>query len=364
MSALRERLHAAPKVWAGAGAAAAAVLLLLWMAGLLTPGKIRPGTVPPAAERRAAEPTVQVRVEEVPIVREAIGTVRSRVTAAVASKVMANVLEVAVTAGSAVHQGDLLVRLDARDLEARLREAEAHARAARAELERTAADHRRFADLITRGAVTQQEYEEVRARYTTAQSQMQAAEQAIAQARVALGYAGITAPMDGVVAEKMVDPGDLAVPGKPLVMLHDPRQLRIDAGVAEELAPHLEIGAPVVVGVDALGKTFSTRIDEIIPRADPVTRTITVRAALPADEGLQPGMFGRLTFPGGSMRILSIPRRAVRQIGQLESVQVMTPDGPRSRHVQTGVVRGDQVEILAGLDPGETVVLPAEQRHD
>jgi RND family efflux transporter MFP subunit len=258
----------------------------------------------------------------------------------------------------------VLIRLDGRDLAARLREAEAGAGTARAVLGGAEADFRRFEALIARHAVTQKEFEDVRTGYAMAQSRLQAAEQAVAQARVALGYAEIAAPIDGVVAEKMIEPGDLAVPGKPLLMLHDPQQLRIEAAVAGELAPRLALGAAVTVHVDALGKSFSTQIDEIIPRADPVTRTIAVRAALPAGEGLQPGMFGRLSFPIGSMRTLSIPRRAVRRIGQLESVQVMTPSGPRSRHVQMGEVRDDQVEILAGLEAGESVLLPADPPHD
>ena len=353
-----------PKAWGGFAATAATVLLLLWMAGFLTPGKIRPGTVPRAVETSAPGPSAPVQVDEVPVMREAVGTVGSRVAAAVASQVMANVLEVAVGVGASVHRGEVLIRLDGRDLAARLRAAEAGVGAARAELFRAEADDKRFSDLIKRGSVTQKEYEDVQARHAMARAQLQAAEQAVIEARVALGYVEITAPMDGVVAEKMIETGDLAVPGKPLLMLHDPRQLRIEAAVGEELAPHLEIGAPVTVRVDALGKTLSTRIDEIIPRADPLTRTIAVRASLPADEGLQPGMFGRVTFPAGSVRILSIPWRAVQHVGQLESVQVLTPSGPRSRHVQTGVRRGDRVEILAGLDAGETVLLQPEEPHE
>ena len=353
-----------PKVWGAIGATAATLLLLLWMAGFLTPGKIRPGTVPQSAGDSPHGPTAQVQVEERPLLREAVGTVGSRVAVAVASQVMGNVLEVTTGVGVTVRRGSVLIRLDGRDLTARLGEAEAGAGTARAALGGAEADYKRFEALIARHAVTQKEFEDVRMGYAMAQSRLQAAEQAVAQARVALGYAEIAAPIDGVVAEKMVQPGDLAVPGKPLLMLHDPQQLRIEAGVAEELAPRLEIGAPVTVRVDALSKTFSTRIDEIIPRADPVSRTIAVRAALPAGEGLQPGMFGRLSFPAGSVRTLSIPRRAVRRVGQLESVQVMTANGPRSRHVQTGVLRDDQVEILAGLEAGERVLLPADTPHD
>jgi RND family efflux transporter MFP subunit len=352
------------KMWSAVAATLAAVLLLLWMAGLLTPGKIRPGTVPLAADTTAHGATVPVQVDEVPVMREAVGTIGSRAAVAVASQVMANVLEVTVGVGAAVHKGDVLIRLDGRDLAARLREAEAGVGAARAELSRAEADYKRFSDLVKRGSVTQKEYEDVSARYAMAQSRLQATEQGVTQARVTLGYAEISAPIDGVVAEKMVDSGDLAMPGKPLLLLHDPRQLRIEAAIAEELAPRLEISAPVTVRVDALGKTFATRIDEIIPRADPVSRTVAVRAALPAGEGLQPGMFGRLLFPAGSTRVLSIPRRAVRQIGQLESVRVMTANGPRSRHVQTGVTHDDRVEILAGLEAGETVLLPPDESHE
>jgi RND family efflux transporter MFP subunit len=309
-------------------------------------------------------PTAAVRVDEVPLMREAVGTLAARVTAAVASKVMANVLEVTVDVGERVRNGTVLVRLDGRDLAARLREAEAGAGAARAAMRGAEADYQRFADLIKRHAVTQKEFDDVRTRYAMAQSQVQAAEQAVAQARVALGDVDIAAPLDGVVAEKMVHPGDLAVPGKPLLMLHDPQQLRIEAAIAEELAPGLPVGTAVTVRVDAVGKSFATRIDEIIPQADPLTHTIAIRAGLPAGAGLQPGMFGRVLFSTGAVRSLSIPQRAVRHIGQLESVQVVTPNGPRPRHVQTGLVRDDRVEILAGLEAGETVLLAPDEPHE
>jgi RND family efflux transporter MFP subunit len=215
------------KLWAGVGAVGATLLLLLWMSGFLTPGKIAPGTVASPADGAAPGATARVRVDEQPIIREAVGTVGSRMAVAVASQVMANVLDVSVRVGTTVHRGDLLLRLDGRDLAARLREADAGSSAARAALGGAAADFKRFEALIARHAVTQKEFEDVRTAYVMAQARLRAAEQAVAQARVALGYAEIVAPLDGVVAEKLVEPGDLAVPGKPLLMVHDPQQLRI-----------------------------------------------------------------------------------------------------------------------------------------
>ncbi len=357
-------IWAKPKVWGGIAAAAATVLLLLWMAGFLTAGKIGPGTFATPRETTPPGSTVAAQLDEIPLVREAVGSVGSRVAAAVASQVMATVVSVSVGVGATVHAGDVLVRLDARDLAARLREAEAAAISARVAFDGADADYKRFAELLKRHAVTQKEFDDARTGQAMAQSRLQASEQAVTQARVALGNADIIAPIDGIVAEKTVNPGDLAVPGKPLLLLDDPQQIRFEASIAEELAPRLPIGTTVSVHVDSLGKTFSTTIDEVFPRADPQTRTITVRAAMPAGASLQPGMFGRMSFVAGSLRSLSIPQRAVRHIGQLESVEVMTANGPRSRHVQTGVVRGDRVEILAGLDAGEKVVLPEDGTHD
>lgn len=350
-----------------AGAAVAILsmlLLLLWMAGFLSGGKIEPGTVATTQPSAAAGTSVAVRVEERPLLRQAVGTVSSRNAIVVASKIMATVLEVNTAVGAVVHKGNVLVRLDGRELEARLREAEAGAAAAKAALQSARIEQQRFEALFTRSAVTQKEVEDTRTAFLMAQSRSQAAEQAVAQARVALGYVDIVAPIDGVVAEKKIEPGDLTAPGKPLLMIHDPQQLRVEAAVAEELAPHLAVGTAVVVHVDGLGKSFDTRIDETIPQADPATRTMAVRATLPATVGLQPGMFARLTFNVGSARTLSIPSAAVRRVGQLATVQILTPEGPRTRHVQTGTQRGDQLEILAGLESGERVLLPAESGHE
>ncbi len=343
---------------------AGTLFLIVWMTGILTSGKIRPGLQPKPDEAPPRGARVAVQVDEIPLVREAVGTVASRIVISVSAQVMATVLEVDVSAGSRVQKGDRLIRLDQRDLTARLQEAQASLQASRAALASAEADFKRFSALVERAAVTQKEFEDARTRFTLEQSRLHASEQAVAQARVALDHTEITSPIDGVVVEKMVNAGDLAVPGKPLLQLQDPRQLRLEAAVAEELAPQLAIGAPVSVVVDALGKTIETQIDELIPRADPLTRTMSVRANLPGEDGLQPGMFGRLRFPAGSIRSLSIPNAAVRRVGQLETVLVVTEAGVRSRHVQTGAQRGDRVEVLSGLTEGETILLPTDTSHE
>ncbi|MHC4608550.1 MAG: efflux RND transporter periplasmic adaptor subunit, partial [Planctomycetota bacterium] len=165
-------------------------------------------------------------------------------------------------------------------------------------------------------------------------------------------------PIDGVVVTKHMEPGDLAVPGKPVLTLQDPRNLRLEVQVPERCAEKAAIGREVRVRIDALQGELRGIVDEVSPVADPKSRTFLAKVALPEDPGLRPGMFGRLLEDCGRRKVLLIPSSAVEKVGQLETVRVLGKDGrARDRHVRTGKRVGDDVEVLSGLEAGEKVVV-------
>ncbi len=359
--------------------------LIFVLAALLAACGSRTEPVPKAAPEPVAVQTETVAAADLPDVYRASGTIRARYTAAVAAKIVAVIREVRVQAGDRVAAGQTLVLLDDRDLQTAVRRAEA-ARAeaqnalaeadnaiaaARAQLDLAGTTHRRFQDLLAKKSVSQQEYDESAARLRSAEaalqmaearrrqvgSRIEQAEAEVAAAKVALGYATITAPFAGLVTERRADPGSLATPGTLLLMIEQEGGLRLEASLDESRLALARSGQSVEVEIDGLGRTLTGRVTEIVPAVDPATRTFTAKIDLPAASGLRAGMFGRALFPSGRRKAVLVPAAAVLERGQIQSVYVVSGDTARLRLVTLGPAQDARREVLSGLTAGEKVVL-------
>jgi len=170
--------------------------------------------------------------------------------------------------------------------------------------------------------------------------------------------------VDGVVIDRAAEVGDLATPGKPLLVMFDPHHLWLQASVREEKARNLNLGQNYVVRIDALKLDVSGPLVEIVPSADALARTVYARVRLPVNDQLYPGMFGRLLLPTGQTEDMLIPQRAIRKVGQLDMVEVQTAWGHGQRAVVVGLsCAEDKVEILSGLKPGEILVTQPASRE-
>ncbi len=332
-------------------------LLLAVIVALVGRGKIEPGLLGPPVSRVPNAPIDIVRFETVASTREAIGTVQSRIEVDAASRVSATVKEVTVHAGDPVKVGQVLVRLDDSDLKAGVARASGQLAAARANLDRATKDEHRFDALLKRGSVTAHEFDAVQANYRASRGDVESARAQVAAAEASLRYAIVRSPVAGVVAERMVEPGDMALPGKPLVRVYDSHELRVELRVPEELTRDISVGMPLKVNVQAAGRTISTKINEIVPAADPASRTFLVRAPMPSDLGLRPGMFASASFDVGTEKILTVARSAVESVGQIDTVRVLERGAVRVRQITIGRVYGDRVEVLSGLQQGDRVLL-------
>lgn len=315
------------------------------------------------------------------------GTVTARHTADVSSRVMATILDVHVRAGDRVRAGQRLITLDARDVAAQARQARAslsaaeqglpQARAdlaaARAELELATAWHRRIAALQERNSATPQELDEATARLSAATARVQAAEAGIARADASLdavragseaastteSFTIISAPFAGVVAERLVDGGSLAVPGTPLLRLDADGPRRVEVRVDEARLRYVRRGdrAAVVVGSDeGEDREYEGVVEEIARPGAAAGRTFVVTLTLPAARDLRSGAFARVRFGGAPRQALIAPADAVRRQGQVASAFVVQDDVARLRLLQVGADVPDGVEILAGLADGDRVV--------
>jgi len=340
---------------------AVVVVMLLWLAGTfhrkIGDEYVATGTRP--AERCLPDGAriVPARLISIPRHESAPGTVRAVHEIAVASKLLAKVVQVNVTAGQRVTKGELLVKLDDADLVARLGQAESALQQAQAEMKKVQIDYDRLKKLMAEGAASRVEWDRIQTALEAAKARVRQSEEAVAEAKTLLGYATIRSPIDGVAVDKLVEAGDTVVPGQVLVKLYDPNRMQVVAHVRESLARDLHVGEPIGVRIEAIGKTCEGRISEIVPEAKGASRTFAVKVTGPCPPGVYSGMFGRLVIPLGQEQVLVIPEPAVRRVGQLTLVDVVEDGKVHRRAVELGRRLAEGVEVLAGLRPGERVVV-------
>lgn len=303
------------------------------------------GTAPetPAAEvKTAAAAKRQVALSE-----EITGTVRARTRAVIEARISGRILRITAGLGQTVKAGEVLAVLDAEETKARVA-------SAAAALEQATRDERRAASLVGSRAISAQDYDAAKAR-------MDMAKAAVSEAETMMGYGEVTAPFAGVITRKLADQGELAAPGKPLLELEDPAQLRIEADVPESLVARLRQGQKLAVQSPGSPDTWAA-VAEISPAGDPNSRTFPVKLDLPPDSGLRPGQFVRLSVPVGESGIVLIPPAALLRRGQLEIVFVSDGGTARLRLVRTGRTRTEGIEVLAGLDGTESVAVTGVDR--
>lgn len=301
-------------------------------------GKHEPAAGSPLTLPAASVKTAPAAKRTVPLHEEITGTVRAKTRAVIEAKISGRVLAMNATLGQTVKAGDVLATLDAQEMQARVE-------SAKAMLEQTTRDEQRLASLVQTNAVSKSDYDAAKAR-------LEVAKASVSEAQTMLGYAKITAPFDGVITRKLADQGDLAAPGKPLLDLENPAQLRIEADIPEALIANLKVGASLNVNA----KT-KANVAEISPTGDPNSRTFPVKLDLPAGIDMRPGQFVRIAVPVRDYEALIIPSAALVTRGQLQMVFVNEKNIAKLRLVRTGREHADGIEILAGLDGTETLVV-------
>lgn len=313
------------------------------------------------AEPRAAagRPFTVATVRE-PLIEQAAGTLRAKVETVISPMITARISSIKVWAGDEVKAGEVLATLDARELKARADQAHQAVVAAEAKSEQTRKELARVRRIIRLdpGAVSKAEIERVEAVWLTAQAELLRLKRQEDEAATALSYSELTAPISGRIVERRGDPGDTAIQGEALLRMYDPASLRLEADVRESLAARLTKRQSLTAEIDALGKKYPVVVDEIVPSANPGSRSFLVKASLPPADGLYPGMFGRLMLPGGEIERIYIPLEAVTRVGQLDFVMVASEQGAVRRYVRLGVSGTDgRMEVISGLKAGETVLM-------
>jgi multidrug efflux pump subunit AcrA (membrane-fusion protein) len=348
--------------------------------------RIEPGTT--SQTPRVVKNVVVERaaINEYPVLYEAVGTVQAGATVNLASKLMGTVEKVKVREGDLVKAGDVLMVIDQRQVDAGYRQAEANlaetkraldaamsSRDAALASERLArATYDRYLNLKKQDSVSAQEFDEVEARYQEAKAAVRRAEAMVetATARIHQAEAGlasasatrrdavITAPGDGVITSKLVDEGDLASPGMPLLSMDTTDGYRVDAILPENYFQEVKPGQSVRVTVPAFREeAVSGTLRTIVPAADQHSRSFLIKVTLPQDLTVTSGMFARVEVPLGRIAKMLIPPRAVIHQGQLTALFVLKDqDIARFRLIRLGRTSPEGVEVLSGLETGERFV--------
>jgi len=334
---------------------------IVWLSGGFGE-RVAPGVV--EADRAVLPPgteTAEVVERVAALVEWANGDLAAARQTDVASRILAQIDEVRVTAGDSVAAGDVLIVLDARDLESRVAQAREATQAARALLELAQSEKDRYEELFKSGVTTRQRLDRVIADLRTAEAEVERLDQSRREAETALSYTEIRAPVGGLVVDRLAEPGDTALPGTPLLRIYDPAALRVEVPIRESLAVKLEVGDVVRVEVPALDEALAGTIEEIVPYAEPGARTLLVKVALPQDPRLYAGLYARVAVPAGTLARLLIPEAAIERVGQLDFVTVVDDEDRLERRLVTlGDYRDDgRIEVLSGLAAGERVVSAA-----
>ncbi|WP_372722183.1 efflux RND transporter periplasmic adaptor subunit [Novipirellula sp.] len=337
------------------------VLTIAWLSGMFE-SKIAPDWNARGDQQYAGEPTDVVHEIRKQAIEEAVGTLKASSRTVVSSKLLATIDEIRVTAGEQVVEGQELIQLESKEFQSRLDQAKQSLEAAIARRAQAEKQFERVESLKKQNAASPSDQDLALRDLQVAEAEESRARQAVSESAVQLSYTKIIASKSGRIVDRLAEPGDVAKPGEPLLVLYDETSLRLETPVQESLAVKMHLGDEMKVYVDALDQEFPVTIDEIVPQADAPSRSFLVKANLPKSNQLYEGMFGRLRIPTGQRRHLCLADDAIVRMGQLDFVDVVLADGVVERRLIKSGQMGmpGRHEVLSGLKAGERVILHAE----
>lgn len=309
-----------------------------------------------AAARSVNAQTTLLEVSEQQATTATTGSVIAVESVRVASRLMGYLRNISVAEGDAVKQGQVLFTIDPLDIEGAVEQARLGLRQAEAAMQDAKADFDRFDNLYKDDVVSRQQFEKMKLNYDIAVSRAAQAKAGLGTAQGQMRYASVTAPINGVVTQKLAHEGDIAAPGHPVLMLENPAHLQVQTSVAESLFKSIRLGQEMRVEIDGHAQALIGRVAQLSPSADPMTHTYKVKLDVSAP-GLKSGSFARVLFPSGQRTVLALPQSAILNRAGITGAFVVNAEGiAQYRMVRTGQSVDNTVEILSGLNPGERVI--------
>ena len=359
------------------------IVLILWIGGFFS-SRVEPGYA--AEEGKLVKGLKTIKVE--PTVSEEIykvdGSVMSNNNAKVATKIMGKIKAIYVKEGDTVKKGQLLALIDTSDIDQNIKEAKAGLeeiakakqevlaglKAAKTGYNFAKRTYERFKSLYEENAIPKQKLEEIETKMVAAKSQLEALNAKLEQinakekqikaklqyAEVMKGYGEIYAPFDGIVIKKMMDVGDMAAPGMPILIIGQDK-LVFFSQIDEKFFNKVNLGDELKVKITTVNKEFNGKVIEKSNSIDPMNRSFSIKLSIPEDKDISPGMYGKVYIPIKQEEKILIPKSAVVKWGQLNAVYVVDKKGYlRLNFIKLGEDFGDKVEVVSGLEKGMEIV--------
>lgn len=294
------------------------------------------------------------------------GKVEAGQSARVSTRMMGYITRVHARVGETVREGQLLVSIQNEGLQAKTAQARAGVAEAKSAYESARKDYERFQNLYASESASQKELDDMAARFEMAAARLSAAREMENEVEAEGSYVRIRAPFSGVITRKYAEEGDLASPGMPLLGLENPDRFKVTALVPESEITRVREGDPALVLIKSLGLEVPGTVSELSSSALATGGQYRVTISLPKPaEGLRSGMYASVRFPGQpadgpAQSALMIPREAVVTQGQLTGVYTVSQSQTAVlRWLRLGREYGAEVEVLSGLQPGETLIVSA-----
>ncbi|MDO8810773.1 MAG: efflux RND transporter periplasmic adaptor subunit [Gallionella sp.] len=325
----------------------------IWIFGVLLLG----AAAVQAAEQLAVMPA---QYREVAQTYSADGLVEATRQSTVSAQIGGRIKEINFDVGDRVNKGQVILRIDEREAVQALAGSQAQVLQAQANMQNAKAAYERARQLFAQKFISQAALDKAQADYKVALAQAAASEASTGQASLAHGYTAVVAPYSGLVAARLVEVGELVMPGKPLMTGFDPSEMRVVVSVPQEKLVDIGAHPEAMVEAPSLKHWIKPASLTIQPVADARTHSTQVRVYLPKNEmGIYPGMFVRAHFVVGKASKLVISASAVLRRSEVVAVYVVDEKGGvKLRQVRLGEATSDgAIEVLAGLNPGEKVAL-------
>ncbi len=306
--------------------------------------------------------TVQATVISVdkatlPMVATAPGNVIAEQQAMISSRLMGFLREIYVEEGQRVTAGQKLFSVDPTDIQGQMAMAKAGLTQAQAALADAKNDYERFGTLYKDEAIPKMQWDKIRLQFQMAEQQVGIARASYDTATAQMRYATVTAPFAGVITQKMANAGAMAAPGQPVLVLENTDKLQVQTSVSHDVFSQLKVGTEVGLNAEGQSTSIVGKVANLVPSADPMTHSHLVKIDLPKNSGVRSGSFVQVAFKLGERDGVRVPESAVLNRAGITGVFVVDPQGiAKYRMVRTGTAEAGQVEILAGLNPGEKVV--------
>ena len=359
------------------------LILILYIGGVFS-NRVEPGYA--AEEGKLVKGLKVITVE--PTITEEIyksdGSIMANNNAKVATKIMGKVKEIYVKEGDRVKEGQLLALIDTSDIDQQIKEAKAGLeeiakakeevlagiKGAKTAYEFAKRTYERFKNLYKENAIPKQKLEEIETKMVGAKSQLDALNAKLEQinakekqiqaklryAQIMKSYGEIYAPFDGIVIKKMMDVGDMAAPGMPILIIGQDKLVFLSK-VDEKLFNKVNLGDELKVNITTVNKEFTGKVIEKSNSIDPMSRSFSIKIEVPKDKDLSPGMYGKVYIPVKKDEKILIPKSAIVKWGQLTAVYTVDKNGVlRLTFVKLGEDYGDKVEVVSGLEKGMKIV--------